>query len=232
VAKRKESDAYIARLQGLGDELHVQISSATPSQKRIEVALEQVRAVDAGVKPLEEAFTATLGQAVWRLRFALTWSVSAIISILVVLGIYLTARILVRTRRAEEGYRLLANAIAHTADGIMILDSGRRIVAVNHAFTRITGYAPEEVVGHLLTRPQTLKFPGPTLYSICGCAERVAGRRGLERAQDGRLYTMRLEMSAVHDERHDAVSQYIAVFNTSRHTRPMSGSSTSRPTIS
>ena len=131
VAIRKESDAYIARLQGLGDELHVQISSATPSRKRIEATLEQVRAVDAGVKPLEDAFTATLGEAVRWLRSALTWTVSAIVSILVVLGIYLTARIMVRIRRAEEDYRLLANAIAHTADGIMILDTGRRIVAVN-----------------------------------------------------------------------------------------------------
>lgn len=215
MAIRKESDAYIARLQELGDELHAEISSATPSRKRIEATLEQVRAVDAGVKPLEDAFTTTLGEAVRWLRSALTRAVSAIVSILVVLGIYLTARIMVRIRRTEEDYRLLANAIAHTADGIMILDTARRIVAVNRAFTAITGYAPEEVVGHLLTRPQTLKIPGPTLYSIWADA-RTAGRWEGEVwnvRKNGELYTVRLSLSAVHDARHDAVSHYVAVFN-------------------
>ncbi|MEK7716222.1 MAG: sensor domain-containing diguanylate cyclase, partial [Pseudomonadota bacterium] len=153
--------------------------------------------------------------AVRWLRSALMWAVCAIVSILVVLGIYLTARIMLRIRRAEEDYRLLANAIAHTADGIMILDTGRRIIAVNRAFTTITGYAPEEVVGHLLTRPQTLKIPGPTLYSIWADA-RTAGRWEGEVwnvRKNGELYTVRLSLSAVHDERRDAVSHYVAVFN-------------------
>ena len=97
----------------------------------------------------------------------------------------------------------------------MILDTGRRIVAVNHAFTTITGYAPEEVVGHLLTRPQTLKIPGPTLYSIWADA-RIAGRWEGEvwnARKNGELYTVRLSLGAVHDERRDVVSHYVAVFN-------------------
>jgi diguanylate cyclase (GGDEF)-like protein/PAS domain S-box-containing protein len=211
----KEGDAYIARLQGLGDDLHAEISSAMPSRKRIEDILEQVRAVDTGVKPLEDTFTSTLGEVVRWLKFTLTWTVSAIVSILVVLGIYLTARVMVRIRHAEEDYRLLANAIAHIADGIMILDAGRRIVAVNQAFTMITGYTPEEVVGHLFTRPQTLKIPGPTLYSIWADA-RTAGRWEGEVwnvRKNGELYTVRLSLSAVHDERRGKVGHYIAVFN-------------------
>jgi len=211
----KEGDAYIARLQGLGDNLHAEISSAMPSRKRIEDILEQVRAVDTGVKPLEDAFTSTLGEVVRWLKFTLTWTVSAIVSILVVLGIYLTARVMVRIRHAEEDYRLLANAIAHIADGIMILDAGRRIVAVNQAFTMITGYTPEEVVGHLFTRPQTLKIPGPTLYSIWADARTVGRWEGevWNVRKNGELYTVRLSLSAVHDERRGKVGHYIAVFN-------------------
>ena len=210
-----KGDAHIDQLQHLGGDLHVEISSSSPSAKRIEAILHQVRTVDTDVNPLEASFTATLGETVRWLRSALTWTISAIVSILIGLGIYLTARILVRTRRVEEDYRLLANAIAHTADAIMILDTGRRIVAVNHAFTTITGYAPEEVVGHLLTRPQTLKIPGPTLYSIWADA-RTAGRWQGEVwnvRKNGELYTVRLSLSAVHDERREVVSHYVAVFN-------------------
>jgi diguanylate cyclase (GGDEF)-like protein/PAS domain S-box-containing protein len=210
-----EGDAYIDQLQRLGGDLHAEISSGSPSAKQIETTLHQVRTVDADMKSLEDSFTATLGEAARWLRPMLTWAVSMIVSILAALGIYLTARIMVRIRRSDEDYRLLANAIAHTADGIMILDSGRRIVAVNHAFTRITGYAPEEVVGHLLTRPQTLKIPGPTLYSIWADA-RTAGRWEGEVwnvRKNGELYTVRLSLSPVHDERREAVSHYVAMFN-------------------
>jgi len=215
VSIRREGDTYIAQLQHLGSELRAEISSSAPSTKRIEAILDQVRAIDTDMKPLEDAFAATLGESVRWLRSTLTWAVIAIVSILVILGIYLTTRIMDRIRRAEDDYRLLANAIAHNADGIMILDAGRRIVAVNYAFTTITGYTPEEVVGHLLTRPQTQKIPGPTLYSIWADA-RIAGRWEGEVwnvRKNGELYTMRLSLSAVHDERRDAVSHYVAVFN-------------------
>jgi len=206
---------YIAQLQPLGSDLRAEISSGRSSTKRIEVILDKVRIVNVGVKPLEDAFTITLGEAARWLKSTLAWTVSTTISLLIVLGVYLSSRILGQARQTEDSYRLLADAFAHTADGIMILDTGRRIVTVNHAFTTITGYAPEEVVDHLLTRPQTLKIPGPTLYSIWADAL-AAGRWEGEVwnvRKNGELYTMRLSLSAVHDERHDAVSHYIAVFN-------------------
>jgi diguanylate cyclase (GGDEF)-like protein/PAS domain S-box-containing protein len=211
----KEGDTHITLFQRLGSDLRAEISSSAPSAKRVEAILNQVRAVDARVRLLEDAFTTTLGEAVRWLRSTLVWAVSAIITILVVLGIYLTMRIMVRIRRAEEDYRLLANAIAHTADGIIILDTGRRIVAVNHAFTTITGYAPEEVIGYLLTRPQTLKIPGPTLYSIWTDALATGRWEGevWNVRKNGELYTVRLSLSAVHDERREVVSHYVAVFN-------------------
>lgn len=108
-----EGDTYIAQLKQLGGDLHAVLSSNAPSAKRIEAILVQVHAVDAGVKPLEDAFTATLGEAVRRIRSTLAWAVSATISLLIVLGVYLSARILGQARRTEDNYRLLADAFAH-----------------------------------------------------------------------------------------------------------------------
>lgn len=220
VAIWKEGDQYIVRLERLGDALHAEISSAAPSQKRIAAILEEVRAVDTGVKPVEDTFTATLGEATRRLKTGLAWAVSAIISVLLAFGILMYSRVLGRFRQTEDDYRFLVNAFAQTADGVMILDSARRIVAVNRAFTTITGYTAEEVVGQMFARPQTVKIPGPTLHAVWEDT-RSRGRWEGEIwnvRQNDELYPMRLTLSAVYDRRHSSVEHYVAVFNdTSPH---------------
>jgi len=215
VALWKESDAYLVRLEQLGGDMHAEISSPAPSRKRIGALLEQVRAVDAGVRPLERTFDSTLDAAVRWLKHTLAWTIFAIVSALIVLGVYLSSHVLARVRRSEGDYRLLVDAFAHTADGIIILDTARRIVAVNHAFSTITGYAPEEVLGEVLTRPKTLKIPGPPLFAVWADA-RASGRWEGEIwnvRKNGDLYPVRLSLSAVHDGRRGAVNHYIAVFN-------------------
>jgi diguanylate cyclase (GGDEF)-like protein/PAS domain S-box-containing protein len=215
VAIWKEADTYIAQLQHLGSDLRAEISSGKSSAKRIEVILDKVRIVDAAVKPLENAFTATLGEAVRWLKSTLAWTVSATISLLIVLGVYLSSRILAQARRTEDNYRLLADAFAHTADGIMILDSKRRIVTVNHAFTTITGYAPEEVVGRMFARPQSVIIPGPTIYAVWEDVRSTGRWEGevWNVRKNGEVYPMRLNLSAVYDQRHGAIDHYVGVFN-------------------
>ncbi len=50
-------------------------------------------------------------------------------------------------KEAEERLRLSATVIDHIADGVMVVDTAGTVVAVNPAFTAITGYAADEVVG-------------------------------------------------------------------------------------
>ncbi|MFZ2492617.1 MAG: EAL domain-containing protein, partial [Thermoanaerobaculia bacterium] len=50
-------------------------------------------------------------------------------------------------KEAEERARLWANVLENTAEGIVITDVQQRILHVNKAFTALTGYAPEEVLG-------------------------------------------------------------------------------------
>ncbi|QGZ42234.1 PAS domain S-box-containing protein/diguanylate cyclase (GGDEF)-like protein [Pseudoduganella flava] len=50
-------------------------------------------------------------------------------------------------KEAEEKLRLSATVLEHIADGVLVVDTQRRIVAVNTAFTQITGYAEDEALG-------------------------------------------------------------------------------------
>jgi diguanylate cyclase (GGDEF)-like protein/PAS domain S-box-containing protein len=215
VSTWKEADTYIDQLQHLARDLRAEILAGRNSPKRIEAILDQVRAVDAGVKPMEDAFTTTLGEAVRWLKTTLAWTVSATISLLIVLGVYLSSRILGQARRTEDNYRLLADAFAHTADGVMLLDGKRRIVTVNHAFTTITGYTPEEVVGRMFARPQSVKIPGPTIYAVWEDVRSTGRWEGevWNVRKNGEVYPMRLSLSAVYDRRGGAIDHYVGVFN-------------------
>jgi PAS domain S-box-containing protein len=57
-------------------------------------------------------------------------------------------------RRAEEALRLRDNALEASANAIVITDADGRIEWCNHAFTSLTGYAVEEVIGE---NPRILK---------------------------------------------------------------------------
>lgn len=50
-------------------------------------------------------------------------------------------------RRAEQSLRLSAKVFNNNSEAILITDAARTIVMVNHAFTVITGYSEEEVLG-------------------------------------------------------------------------------------
>ncbi|MEW6562006.1 MAG: EAL domain-containing protein [Pseudomonadota bacterium] len=50
-------------------------------------------------------------------------------------------------KRAEEGLRLAGKVFENNTEAIVITDAGNRIILVNEAFTTITGYKPDEVMG-------------------------------------------------------------------------------------
>ncbi len=50
-------------------------------------------------------------------------------------------------RRVQQQVELHARVFSVSSNGVLIVDAGNVIVAVNPAFTAITGYAPHEVVG-------------------------------------------------------------------------------------
>ena len=50
-------------------------------------------------------------------------------------------------KKTGEQLHVAANAIENAAEGVIICDAEEGIVSVNKAFTRITGYGPEDVLG-------------------------------------------------------------------------------------
>lgn len=107
------------------------------------------------------------------------------------------------------------SAIAlETRDAVIITDSELRIVRVNQAFTEVTGYLPEEVVGR---RPSLLSsgHHGSDFYQQMWEALEAKGEWAGEirnRRKNGELFTEQVVIKAVPDS-HGRVTHYIASFS-------------------
>ncbi|HJW24299.1 MAG TPA: EAL domain-containing protein [Rhodocyclaceae bacterium] len=105
-------------------------------------------------------------------------------------------------QQAENRIRLLASVFDHSGECLMVTDHENRIVEVNHAFTTVTGYTPEEVIGQ---NPRILASGRscPAEYrNMWESIKRKGSWQGevWDRHKDGHVYPKWLTISVVRDE--------------------------------
>jgi diguanylate cyclase (GGDEF)-like protein/PAS domain S-box-containing protein len=113
-----------------------------------------------------------------------------------------------------EKLRLLANVFTHAREGIMITAADGAIIDVNAAFSRITGYPREEVLGR---NPSMLASgrQGSAFYTALWSDLLGQGHWYGElwnRRKSGEVYAQMLTISAVRDAT-DCIVQYVALFS-------------------
>ncbi len=106
-----------------------------------------------------------------------------------------------QNRRARQRIELLAKVFEHSGEAIMVTDHEHRIVEVNPAFVRQTGYTPGEIVGQL---PARLNSALTTAADVEAMRQSVAATgmwRGelWDRTKDGRVYPKWLTVSVLRD---------------------------------
>ena len=116
-------------------------------------------------------------------------------------------------RAAEEAERIrLATAIEQTAESVMVTDADAKIVYVNPAFERISGYVAAEVIGR---NPRILQsgVQSPAIYADMW-ASLMAGRTWtgelVNRRKDGSTYTEEASITPVVDAS-GALTSFVAV---------------------
>ncbi|WP_376694098.1 sensor domain-containing protein [Wenzhouxiangella sp. EGI_FJ10409] len=127
-------------------------------------------------------------------------------------GILVIARDITLRRQGMQRLRLSATVFENTGEGIIITDASSRIVGVNRAFSRITGYAEAEVVGE---NPRLLQSgrQGRSFYRRLWKGLREKGRWQGEmwnRRKDGSLYPQLTRINAVRDDQ-ERLTHYVAV---------------------
>lgn len=115
---------------------------------------------------------------------------------------------------AQEQLRLAASVFSHTREGITITDREGTILDINEAFTRITGYSREDIIGQ---NPRVLNSgrQNAAFYQAMWDALKNQGHWSGEiwnRRKNGEVLAELLTISAVRDAR-GVIQQYVGLFS-------------------
>ena len=118
-----------------------------------------------------------------------------------------------RWRRVGEHQRLTAQMYDPSREAMVITDPENRIVSVNSSFTRLTGYAPEEVIGQNPRILQSGKHDKEFYRQMWDSILTLGHWRGdiWDRRKDGTFYPKFLAITAVRNGSGDIVN-YSAIF--------------------
>jgi PAS domain S-box-containing protein len=131
-----------------------------------------------------------------------------------VVGFFALIEDVTERRRGEALRQLAASVFDNAAEGIVITDKDNNILSVNHAFTEITGYSPEEVVGR---NPRLLNsgLHSGAFYDAMWASIRETGRwqgEVWDQRKDGRPYCELLSIAVIRDDQGE-ITQHCAIFS-------------------
>ena len=117
------------------------------------------------------------------------------------------------SRDAEERQRLAAAVVDNTIEGVVVTDAQSRILSANRSFTRLMGYAEEEILGQT---PRMFKsgLHSKAFYEGMWAGMRATGHWQGEiwnRRKSGEVFPERMSLSAVKDAT-GAVTHYVCMF--------------------
>jgi len=130
-----------------------------------------------------------------------------------IIGASIIARDITARKAAEAQHQLTANMFSSANDGILITDALGLIVDVNAAFSRISGYSREEVIGQSPTIFRSSQR-GPKIFDALQHALNETGHyhgEAWSRRKDGEAYAGLLTVNVVRDK-NGKVQNYVAVF--------------------
>ena len=118
-------------------------------------------------------------------------------------------------RIAATKLELAGRVLEQSTDGIIVTDEQNRIIMVNGAFTEITGYQSNEVLGrdpHILASGQHDPSFFQHMWKVLAEEGRWAGEIW-NRRKNGEVYPQWMSLSALHQRAHGEVTHYVAAFS-------------------
>ncbi|MDN4060009.1 EAL domain-containing protein [Massilia sp. YIM B02769] len=117
-------------------------------------------------------------------------------------------------KEAEEELALSATVIAHIADGVMVTDTCGTVVAVNPAFTTITGYTEAEAIGQPWDMTRSSRHDDAFYTNLAQELQTGGFWRGevWSCRKDGEVFLEWLTVSAVRNSE-GVLTHYVGVFS-------------------
>lgn len=114
----------------------------------------------------------------------------------------------------DADIRLAATVFSHAREGIMVTDANSTIMDVNHAFTRITGYSRDEILGQNPRILQSGRQSKDFYLAMWQCLQQQGFWEGemWNQRKDGVAYAALQTISAVRNTA-GAIRQYVSLFS-------------------
>jgi diguanylate cyclase (GGDEF)-like protein/PAS domain S-box-containing protein len=127
---------------------------------------------------------------------------------------YAVIRDISQRKSTERTLTMAAQVFENCRDAILILDDGYRVVAVNQAFSDITGFAPADVIGHDVPSLRAgLHEPAfyQHIWEYVAVHDHWEGELFSAR-QDGAVYPVRVALTAIRDDA-NRIRHYMAILS-------------------
>jgi diguanylate cyclase (GGDEF)-like protein/PAS domain S-box-containing protein len=117
-------------------------------------------------------------------------------------------------RHAADSMRLHARIFDHSEEAIMITDAQERILSVNSAFARITGYEPEEAIGETPRKFRSGRHDAAFYTALWDELKSTGHWQGelWDRRKDGEIYPKWISIGSVRNPQGE-VSHYFSIFS-------------------
>jgi len=127
--------------------------------------------------------------------------------------LYASSRNITERKQAEQLLRIAATAF-ESQEGMVVTDCHTVILRVNGAFSRLTGYSAEEVVGHKISLLQSGRHDAGFYHRMWHSLQQLGAWQGeiWNRRKNGEVYPEWLSISAVLSEE-GSVSHYVATMS-------------------
>ena len=149
IALWAEGDVHIATLNQAGEELHRKIGAGETSAETLAPILTRIHTANDQLTPLERAFSYTLGSVSRKAHLLLLIALFTVAATLVLLGIYLSRRMLQQNEAFEQALRLSEErfrlAAAGSNDGLWDWNVLTDDVYRSPRFKELLGYADDEL---------------------------------------------------------------------------------------
>ncbi len=115
----------------------------------------------------------------------------------------------------EEALTLASSVFNNTSEAIVITDTGNRILSVNPAFCKITGFSEEEVTGHSPSLLSSGRHPREFYHKMWQQLETKGSWQGeiWNRRKTGEVYPEWLSINTVKNSDTGEVLRYIGLFS-------------------
>jgi diguanylate cyclase (GGDEF)-like protein/PAS domain S-box-containing protein len=136
------------------------------------------------------------------------------------IGVLGIARDITERKHAEENLRISASVFENSHEGVLITDASNTITDVNTAFTRITGYSREEVIGK---NPRLLSSGSHNKALYIEMWQSLKQKRGWRgevwnQRKSGEIYAGLLSIAVICDDDGE-VRRHVGVFSDITHLK-------------